>query len=127
MILEKGSFTRSEAKKNIKNFIRQKTRHMSTGTSYKSVHKVLLGLLALSHLIHYALCIFLFLIHFSTVFVFVWVAIRMGVVILVYASILRKFQEESLLKWIPILDFLFIGYYLFFAPTLFTRKTSKWK
>ncbi len=127
MILEKASFTRSDAKKNLKNFIRQKTRHMSTGTSYKSVHKVLLGLLALSHLIHYVLCIFLILIHSSTVFVFGWVAIRMGVVLLVYASVLRKFQEDSILKWIPLLDFLFIGYYLFFAPTLFISKTNKWK
>ena len=127
MILENESFTRSEAKKTLKNFIRQKTRHMSTGTSYKSVHKVLLGLLALSHLIHYVLCIFLFLIHFSTVFVFGWVAIRMGVILIVYALVLRKFREASLLKWILILDFLFIGYYLFFAPTLFIRKTNKWK
>lgn len=127
MILEKDSFTKSEAKKNLKNFIRQKTRHLSTGTAYKSVHKVLLGILALSHLIHYVLCIFLILIHFSTVIVFVWVAVRMGVVLLVYASVLRKFQESTLLKWIPLLDFLFIGYYLFFAPTLFIRKTDKWK
>ena len=127
MILEKDSFTKSEAKKNLKNFIRQKTRHLSTGTSYKSVHKVLLAMLALSHLIHYVLCIFLILIHFSTVFVFGWVAVRMGVIILVYASVLRKFQESPLLKWIPILDFLFICYYIFFAPTLFISKTNKWK
>ncbi len=127
MILEKDSFTKSEAKKNLKNFIRQKSRHLSTGTSYKSVHKVLLGMLAFSHLIHYVLCILLILIHSSTVFVFGWVAIRMGVILLVYASVLRKFQESSLLKWIPILDFLFIGYYLFFAPTLFISKTNKWK
>ena len=124
--LHNNTFVYSNPKKTWKEYYRQKKRHLSTGVRYKFVHKALLGLLSLSHFIHYTGGIVL-LLKFSTIFVLIIYVVRIIVVILVYAATFNKLRESDLLKWVPILDAAYILYYVLFAPALLFGKTDKWK
>lgn len=127
IVLEKESFVYSEPKTTWRDYYRQKTRHLSTATSYQLKHKLLLGLLSASHFLFYVTGITLFVLKFNVIFLGTLFVIRSVVLFYYYARILKRFQEKRLLLWIPILDFMFILYYITFTPILFFRKTIQWK
>jgi len=126
IMLEEESFVYSEPKMTWRDYYRQKTRHLSTATSYQLKHKILLGLLSASHFLFYVTGIILFILGFSIMFGMLF-AIRYIVLVYYYGKILKRFQEKKLLLWIPILDFMYILYYITFTPILFFRKTIQWK
>ena len=127
IVLDKKAFVYSDPKTTWKSYFRQKTRHLSTAGSYQLRHKVLLGLLSLSHFLHYAGGLILIILKFSIIFVGMVFVLRMSVILFYYARLLNKFQDHSLLKWIPFLDFMYILYYVVFAPFLIIGKTVTWK
>ncbi len=127
ILLEKESFVYSEPKTTWRDYYRQKTRHLSTATSYQLKHKLLLGLLSVSHFFFYVTGITLFILNFNVMFLGTLFVIRSVVLLFYYAQILKRFQEKRLLQWIPILDFMYILYYIAFTPILFFRKTIQWK
>jgi cell division protein FtsX len=61
----------------------------------------------------------------STIFVLILIVVRTLVVWYFYGKILRKFQEEDLLHWIPFLDVAYLFFYLVFLPAL-TIRAQKW-
>ena len=128
IVIKKSSFVYSAPKKSWKAFYRQKARHLTTGKHYKLKHKILLGLYSLSHFLHYAAGLVLIILNFSTIFaVGIIYLMRISVVLLLCRPILKKFDEQSLLKWYPILDAFFVLYYLIFSPILMTGNTDQWK
>jgi len=128
IVLKKSSFVYSAPKKSWKAFYRQKARHLTTGKHYKLKHKILLGLYSLSHFLHYAIGLVLIILNFSTIFaVGIIYLMRISVVLLLCRPILKKFDQQSLLKWYPILDAFFVLYYLIFSPILMTGNTDQWK
>lgn len=127
IVLEKESFVYSEPKTTWRDYFRQKTRHLSTATSYQLKHKLLLGLLSVSHFLFYVTGITLFVLKFNVIFLGTLFVIRSVVLLFYYAQILKRFQEKRLLLWIPCLDFMYILYYIAFTPILFFRKTIQWK
>ena len=127
IVLEKESFVYSEPKMTWRDYYRQKTRHLSTATSYQVKHQILLGLLSASHFLFYVTGITLFVLNFNVIFLGTLFVIRYIVLVYYYEQILKRFQEKGLLLWIPILDFMFTMYYISFTPILFFRKTIQWK
>ncbi len=125
--LSPESFMISEPARTWKAYYRQKSRHLTTGRMYQKKHQLLLGALAVSHLLHYMGGTVLLYIKVSTIFVFLLYVMRMLVVLFMYNRILRKLRDPSLFPWIPIFDFAFVFYYLLFSPSLFKRKTQQWK
>ncbi len=125
--LSADSFVVSEPVRTWKAYYRQKSRHLTTGRFYKKKHQLLLGGLALSHLIHYMGGAVLLYIKVSTIFVFLLYVMRMLVVMYLYNRILRKLRDPSLLPWVPIFDFAFVLYYCILSPSLLKRKTQQWK
>jgi cellulose synthase/poly-beta-1,6-N-acetylglucosamine synthase-like glycosyltransferase len=126
IVLDEKTFVYSEAKNTWSSYYRQKRRHLTTGTHYLLKHQFLLGLLSVSHFLHYTAGIVLIL-KFSTIFVLFIYVVRLFVVLLVYAATLKKLRELDLLFWIPILDAAYILYYAIFWPTLMFGKTKTWK
>ncbi len=126
IVLEKESFVYSEPKMTWRDYYRQKTRHLSTATSYQLKHQILLGLLSASHFLFYVTGITLYVLGFNIMFGTLF-GIRYIVLVYYYGKILKRFQEKRLLLWIPILDFMYILYYITFTPILFFRKTIQWK
>ena len=128
LVIEKSSFVYSAPKKSWKAFYRQKARHLTTGKHYKLKHKILLGLYSLSHFLHYVAGLVLIILDFSTIFaVGIIYLMRISVVLLLCRPILKKFDQQSLLKWYPILDAFFVLFYLIFSPNLMTGNTDQWK
>ncbi|MFK8101357.1 MAG: glycosyltransferase, partial [Saprospiraceae bacterium] len=120
------TFMYSEPKRSWRAYYRQKTRHFTTGIHYKFVHKSLLAVLAISHFFHYTGGIILLLAKFSTIFVFLIYVVRMVIILIIYAAILKRFQERNLLLWIPFLDVAYLAYYIIFAPVSLIGKTDSW-
>lgn len=121
-ILLPETFVFSEPKSSWRGYYRQKSRHLTTGIRYRWPHKLLLGGLAASHFGHYALGTALVLIFDLNIIVFLNYLARIAVVSVIYAHTLRKLRDPSLLYWVPLLDMLYVLYYLLFAPSLFKTK-----
>jgi poly-beta-1,6-N-acetyl-D-glucosamine synthase len=107
-------------------YYRQKRRHYATGRHYEWVHKALLGAESLTHVTFIVGGFLLCMSKFSTIFVGIYL-VRFGVVLYIYEGILKKLQENDLLKYILLFDILLVVHYLVFAPVLFIGKTKQWK
>ena len=121
------AFIYSTPKRTWRGYYRQKSRHLTTGTQYKSEHQMMLGALSATHFGHYALALAVSFFPAYQWFVVGCYLARMGVVWYLSARILRVLKERSLVPWIPVLDFLYQFYYLAFAPILLIGKRDQWK
>jgi len=126
VILDPDTFVYSTPKTTWKSYYRQKARHYTTGRHYNRKHQLLLGLLSLSHFLHYIGGLVL-LMNSSTMFVSFFYTVRILVIVFYYRLILDRFQEKDLWFWIPVLDFTLILHFLIFSPSLTTGKTRPWK
>ena len=83
IVLDPDTFVFSQGEKTWTAYFRQKARHYTTGKHYKLQHIILLGLLSLSHFIHF-FGGFVLIYSFSTIFVTILLyGIRMLVILLV--------------------------------------------
>ncbi len=126
--LNSKAFVFSEAEKTWRDLWRQKRRHLSAGVRYRALHRAMLGVLALSHVLHYFLLTPLCFSGFGTICVSLW-SIRMAPAFLIYWKILRQFREEQLLIWFPLFDALLAYYYAVVVPPVLIRSNSliSWK
>jgi len=127
IVLEKEAFVYSEPKTTWREYYKQKTRHLSTAKSYRLKHKILLGLLSFSHFFFYIGGIVLIALNYSVIFIGTVFATRFLTLQFFYAHILPRFQNKLLLPWIPLLDAMYILYYITFIPNLITGKKVTWK
>lgn len=118
--LDSASFMYSIPKKSWKSYYYQKRRHLTTATSYRPVHQVLLALLAASHLWHYLGGLILFAVSPQSLpLILTSYLVRIGVVSFMYWRISTKLEQSDLRFWIPLLDLFYCLYYVLFAPGLF--------
>lgn len=125
--LSSGSFVYSNPKRTWKGYYHQKSRHFTTGTAYKRTHQLSLGLLAASHFSHYVLGLILLLDPDLRYYVFEIYLVRMIVVSTIYGINFKKFKQELLIPWAPVLDAVYVLFYMIFAPVLLIGKKEKWK
>ena len=125
IILEPSTFMCSLPKTRWNAYFTQKNRHFSTSTSYILRHQIMLGLLSASHFLFFVTAFLLLALKISTIFVLILIVVRTLVVWFFYGKILRKFQEDDLLHWIPLLDVVYLLFYLVFLPAL-TIRAQKW-
>lgn len=128
IILFPETFMVSEPKTQWNSYFTQKKRHLSAGNRYLLKHKILLGLVSLSHLLFFVTIFICLYIKISTMFAVANIVVRTIVIWTVYAKIIRKLHEETLLWWIPLLDVLYVFFYLVFASTIILRAPPrKWR
>jgi poly-beta-1,6-N-acetyl-D-glucosamine synthase len=121
LFLHEKTFMYSMPKTTWKGYFLQKTRHFSVGTRYLFKHKVLLGLVSMSHFLFLVTGVCLVYSNISTMFAATNVVVRMGLVWFIYYKISIRLREPQLLWWFPILDVLYVFFYLIFAPSLILR------
>lgn len=127
IIIHPDTFVVSEPKRSWRGYYYQKSRHLTTGNRYKLSHQLLLGGLAGSHVMHYLGVLILLPTAYAPAVILMFL-VRMGVVLWMYARILKLLQDPALFGWIPLLDALFTCYYLFLSPVLLTTgNLKKWK
>jgi glycosyltransferase involved in cell wall biosynthesis len=125
VVIDPDAFTLSEPKTAWKDWIRQKTRHYTTGKFYKGKHRFLLGLYAVTHFLFYPLFII------SLLF-FDW-RIALGFFLLrflsqgyIFYKSMEKLNEKDLWPWWWLLDIWMFLYYLIFAPALWKKPRKSW-
>ena len=126
IILNPETFMLSEPQTRWNAYFTQKSRHFSTATSYTLKHKMMLGTLSASHFFYFVTAFSLLALKISTIFVLLGLVVRTLVMWFFYGKILRRFHEHNLILWIPVLDVVYVFFYLFFLPALMI-KTRKWR
>ncbi|MBL6873797.1 MAG: glycosyltransferase [Flavobacteriales bacterium] len=116
----------SEPKTTWSSWIRQKSRHLSTGLYYKSFHKQMLGLWTASQLLFWIVFIVLLLKQFFIPYLILIVAIRLTVQLIVSYPLLKKTEEEDLLVFYPFLELTYIVFYLIFMLKSMLNKKRFW-
>ncbi|GIV31429.1 MAG: glycosyl transferase family 2 [Saprospiraceae bacterium] len=125
--LDPDTFVYSPAKKSWKAWYRQKSRHLTTGRLYKLHHRLLLGLLAMSHTLHYVGGVLMATIGDNPFLTLTGYVVRMSVVVALGSVLLSRLQHRNLRPWVPALDALMGLYYLAFAPrVLWNTNTQRW-
>lgn len=128
IILADDTHVFSDAKRTSDAWNFQKKRHLTTGRYYKIKHKILLGLLAFSHLFFYvsflACCFYQPWVWFALgVFAFRWIYL----VIIQYLA-MKRLNEQDLASRIWFYDIWTIWYYIKNIPSIFFKpKIIEWK
>jgi cellulose synthase/poly-beta-1,6-N-acetylglucosamine synthase-like glycosyltransferase len=127
IMVHPGSYTLSDPKQTLENWITQKKRHLSTSHLYKFKHKILLGLYAFSLVAFYALFILLLSLNWSPIPVMGLFLLRLTAQYIVFAGCMRQLNEKDLVPLLPFYEILLI---LFNAGILISniiRKPTRWK
>lgn len=125
--LNPDSFIYTEAKKNISDWVRQKTRHVSTGKYYKTKDKLFLGLYYASMLLFYLGLGFAIFFRVEPILLLVTYGLRLLSQLIIYYLILKKLKSMSLIWFIPILDIIYLFYsWIFGIKGLFTKQKKIW-
>lgn len=120
--INKESFIISEPKKTWDEFWEQKRRHVGTGRYYKFIHQLLLGLYSFSHLLFYCLFILVMLYtHYQPEAIFIFF-IRSAIQGIIFFYSMKKLGEEDLFWYFPVMDILFLIYYVKLFPDVFQTK-----
>ena len=121
-----SAHTLSVPKTTWKSWIRQKSRHLSTGVYYKPFHKIMLGLWILSQSLFWLMFIALL---FWQPFLYIALSlflIRFSVQTLVSYQIMKKLNEKDLIFLLPLLELLFIFFYFIFIVNRMLKKKRFW-
>lgn len=124
--IDSDTFTLSEPAKNWQQWIKQKSRHYSTGKHYKALHQFLLGLYSFSHFLFYPLLA-------ATTVLVNWqfavatFSIRFIVQLLILYPVTKKLREKDLFPIFLFFDIAMFFYYLFFAFALVKKPKQQWK
>ena len=127
IMVHPDSYTFSDPKQTLGQWITQKKRHFSTSHLYKFKHKILLGLYAFSLVAFYGLFILLLAFNWSVIPVLGFFALRLISQYIVLASCMRQLNEKDLIPFLPIYVLLLL---LFNAGILISNllhKPTRWK
>ena len=129
IVIDPESFTMSESKRTFREWVRQKTRHYTTGKYYKPRHKFLLTLYSISHILFYPAFVTSLL--YPPVFGWQWILapflMRFLVQAFVYYRCMKKLGESDLFPFWWLLDIWMIGYYIIFAPAIWKKPRAEWR
>ncbi len=121
---DKDSFTISKPHTNLKKWLKQKRRHITTATHYKPIHQFLLGLFYLTQFLFWTVGFYLL---FSVIWqkIAILMAIRIGIQYLIFGFVAKKLNEKDLCIFTPILEVLliYIQLYIFLANSIQKPKT----
>lgn len=124
--IDKDAFTLSEPAKTWGQWVRQKTRHYSTGKYYRAKHKFLLGLYSLTHFLFY-LAFVAALIFFKWEWVLTAFGVRFLLQAIIFYFITKKLDEKDLFPSFLFFDVWMFFYYLIFSVALLKKPRVQWK
>jgi len=124
--IDARSYTWTKAKKSLKDWFRQKKRHVTTWPMYKSTDKFFLGLLPLSQFLFFATFAALLIIHFLIYIVLGIFVFRFLVQLVIFQGAMRRLNEKDLLVYSPLMELLLMFLYPAIALSNAFQKKSKW-
>ncbi len=123
--IDPDTFVYSTPPKTLIEFIKQKTRHISTSFRYKKIHKLMLGFYSLSHIGFYIALILSFVFMPFYIGIIFWI-LRIIILYISSYSSFNKLKEQDLLVFLPVLDFLMFIYYTYLGIYYFFAPKNKW-
>jgi glycosyltransferase involved in cell wall biosynthesis len=120
------SFIYSYPNRTVFDFLRQKSRHISTSFRYKLIHRILLGFYSFSHIGFYLLLIFTVFKGYLNI-ALIFLLIRYLTLYLTSSGAFLKLKEKDLLKYLPVHDFLMFIYYIVLSFFYYFYPKNKWK
>lgn len=127
VVINKGSRTYSQPKRNFFLWVRQKRRHLSTSRHYNSSTKILLGSYYLSQWLFWAGLIFLLLLPFSFLIPLGGLLIRLITQLWLTKNSMIRLGEKHLLLFSPIAEFFFMLFNPLLATVNLLKKPGTWK
>ncbi|MEJ7737490.1 MAG: glycosyltransferase [Chitinophagaceae bacterium] len=125
IVIDRDAITLSAPQNTFSGWMRQKTRHYTTGKFYKPVHKLLLGGYSLSHFLFYPLFIMGLLFHDWKLVLAVF-GLRFFIQGLIYYKCMDKLNEKDLFAWWWLFDIWMFFYYILFAPAIWKKPRKTW-
>lgn len=125
IVLDPDSFVYSDAPDSLRNYIRQKTRHLSTAKHYKFHIQVLLSIHPVFYLSACFLSIYLLLQGAFLIVASAWL-FRWLLLIHCGNKIFSHLDGKDLLFYIPILDLCWLPHYLYFTLPSFKKSSNHW-
>jgi len=125
--LDAETFMYSEPKSDLRSYVKQKIRHLSTGQYYRWYHQLLLGFFAASHVWHYVALLLLILSKYYVSLTICLYLLRIFTVTFVCAKVLKQLGEQSILKSIVWLDAALGLYYSLASFLPYISKNRTWK
>ena len=124
------SFTISEPKTNLNDWLKQKRRHITTASQYKPIHKYVLGLYYFSQLSFWIATIILMafslLGQIDIVNVMALILIRLLIQYVIVGKAAQNLNERDLILWIPLLDLYLVCMQFIIFITNSNRKPNTW-
>lgn len=126
VVLHPESVIMSEPKKNFRDYVTQKIRHLSVSKMYRPKHKFLIGLFSFSKIFYWILGALLMALAYK----FIWVLPLFFVQMLLLYWGYNRFTKilgikyESWALWF--MDFVYITYLILFSLRAYTAKRIKW-
>jgi glycosyltransferase involved in cell wall biosynthesis len=127
IVVDKGSFTTSPAKKSFRNWWIQKRRHLSTGKYYKTKHKIILSLQSLSLIILFISFVILLVAKFNWWIVLILFFIRFFTQLVVFKKSFSRLNEKKLLLLSPIIEVILLILYPLLVLSNLIAKQDTWK
>lgn len=123
------SHTRSEAKRSLKEWIKQKRRHFTTGKHYKARHKFLLCIEPVSRFFCYASFIYLISVRIYPAYVLSAFGFRLLIQLIFTKKAMKLLNEKNLLISSLFFDVLslFINFIIHFSNRLRFKRRRQWK
>lgn len=125
-IINTDGLVYSEPKKTWSQYFRQKKRHLSVGKYYKLSDRIRIGVLFLSHLLSWVLFIALLLLWQEPYYVIGGFLLRMAVQYFVFYKCARKLEGKFKLWALPLLDVLYVMYYIATGISALASREIKW-
>lgn len=126
VVVHPDAITYSEPKTSWNAWKRQKSRHLSTGSYYRPLHKFLLGLFSLSLSLYLPFAVLALLYPHYIYITLGLIGLQLVVRIAVHKLSLSKLRERDLFWWSLVLECLMPLYYLVFTPALFRKPKMRW-
>ena len=125
--ISQDSFMYSESKPTFGSWVKQKQRHMSTGSSYSTLYKVLLGIYSISQLLFYVT--FLILLINGTLLIATLIIILITITsrVFIQKKAADKLGENQLLLFSLFGDIIYVTLLPIITILSLTRKTKSWK
>jgi hypothetical protein len=117
----------SVPKRTLSEYFNQKVRHLSVGKKYRFTHQFLLGVFSITHMITWLVGLPLLFIFSGYLWVLGALFVRTLFLSATIHQAARRFGHKFESWSVPLLDFLFVIYYLSTAPVALLTKKIRWR
>jgi len=120
------SFTISQSKTNLNEWIQQKRRHITTSNHYKLTHKILLSVFFLSQLLFWLLAILLLFLQINLALTGILIAFRFLIWYIIIYKFSKQFLEKDLIVFAPIFEISLIFMLLYISVKNIFSPLKQW-